>query len=215
MSKKRKILGVILILFIYIVIAILGFFVVYLFKNAGTKNANTTNATTVVKTTPIPVPTGYKTYQNSSQKFSVGYPQDLKVKESGYGFGVNTIEMRSPDNSSSANAPDIQILTVPKTLASTIGQDFDSYYQMADNSTKVIKSPTSGNGDEAFTKVRNREINGLRAVEYASVPSPNPDKDEPEIGVFIETGSDMTIIATGESDRAEMEKMLQTFTYPK
>jgi len=213
MTKRKKILGVTLILVAYIAIAVLGFFIVYWVKAAGTKPQSHTAS--VSQITPAPAPSGYKVYQNSSQKFSVSYPQNLKVKEAGYGFGVNTIEMRSSENASSSSAPDIQILTVPKTLAATIGQDFDSYYQMTDNTTKIIKSPTRNNGDESFTKVRNRNINGLRGVEYASVPSPNPDKEEPEIGVFIETGSNMTIIATGEDDRTELEKMLTTFAYPQ
>lgn len=212
MSKKKKYLGVAIIVSIYFLIAFTGFFVIYLIK--GNLGSSKETSTTVTKTTPMPAPTGYKTYQNPNQKFSVSYPQDLTVKESGYGFGVNTVEMRSADNKNTADAPNIQILTVPKSLAATIGQDFDSYYKMDDNSTKVIKSPT-GKGDESFTKVRNRDINGLRAVEYSSVPSPNPDNQEPEIGVFIETGNDMTIIATGETDRAELEKMLSTFTYPR
>ena len=37
---------------------------------------------------------------------------------------------------------------------------------------------------------------------------------EAEIGVFIETGDEMTIIATGENQRTDLETMLTTFTYP-
>lgn len=210
MTQRKKVLGVALILVIYVVVALAGFFLVYLIKTAVNKPAGPSKTANV---TPIPAPSGFVTYQNEKQNFSVSYPQDLQKKESSYGFGVNTVELRSDENSDPAYAPDIQILTVPKPLAKAAGQDFETYYKMTDRTTISISGELKGDAkaEERFTKVRNREINGLRAVEYSSVPNPNPDDVEAEIGVFIEKGNDLIIIAGGETERDQLEKVLQTF----
>lgn len=212
MSGRKKALGVFLIVFVYIVIALLGFFIVYYVKTTGHPPEI---KTPLPKVTPAPVPSGFKTYENTKQKIALSYPSTLQVKENSYGMGVSTVEMRSAENTNKQDAPDVQMLTVPKTMAMAIGQDFDAYYAMADNTTKLISSPLNGSKTaENFTKVQNRNINGMRAFEYSSVPQPNPNNQEAEIGVFIETGSELTIFATGENDRAQLETMLTTFTYP-
>lgn len=170
----------------------------------------------VPKATPMPdiAPSGYQIYENKEQKFSMQYPEELKVKENPVGFGVNTIEMRSPENADPVYAPDIQVLTVPKALAKTIGQDFESYFEMADNSSKIIESPLDqGEKAEKFTKIRNREINGLRALDYTSVPSPNTDNQDPELGTFVEVGNNLLIFASGSDDREQLEEVLKTFNY--
>jgi hypothetical protein len=210
MSNNKKALWISFFLIVYVVIAVIGFFVVYFIKNAVSKPVVTPIA--VAHPTREPVPTGFKTYQNSDQKFSVSYPSTLKETDTAHGFGVNTIELRSKDNANPTYAPDIQILTVPKMLATTIGQDFDSYYAMPDNATKTITSPTDSKTAEVFTKIKNRDISGLRAVEYSSVPSPKQENQEAEIGVFIEKGSDMIIVAGSESNRDQLEKVLTTFS---
>lgn len=214
MTTRKKAIGVTLLLLLYFVIAIIGFMVVFFLKNTSSKTPPTNHSQT--KNVALsPIPTGFKEYSNAKQKFKVSYPEDLSLKEQSYGFGVNTVELRTDTNKDTANAPDVQILTVPKAIAKAVGQDFDIYYDMPANSTKIISGKLKGiEGEEQFTKVKNREIQGLRAVEYSSLPTPNKDNVEAEIGVFIETGNDMTIIATGESQREDLEKILATFTYP-
>jgi cytoskeletal protein RodZ len=212
MSQKKKVFGVILLLIIYVVIAAAGFFVAYYVKI----NFMEPQVTTKPQITPATVsaPSGYQTYENKEQKFSMQYPEELTVKENPVGFGVNTIEMRKTENADPEYAPDIQILTVPKVLAKTIGQDFESYYDMAENNSKVIESPLDhGKKAENFTKVRNREINGLRALDYSSVPSPNTEKQKPEIGTFVEAGDNLLIFASGSDSREQLEEVLKTFNY--
>ena len=212
MSQKKKVLGVILLLIIYFVIAIAGFLIAYYVKTNFMEPQ--TAATPKVTPASAPAPSGYQTYENKEQKFSMQYPETLTVKENSVGFGVNTIEMRSPENTDPAYAPDIQVLTVPKALAKTIGQDFESYFEMADNSSKVIESPLDqGKKAEKFTKIRNREINGLRALDYTSVPSPNTDNQDPENGTFVEVGNNLIIFASGSDSREQLEEVLNTFNY--
>lgn len=214
MPKSKKYLGVALLLFLYVTIAIAGFFVIYMFRDALGLGKSATSQTPIAS--PIPAPSGFQTYQNSEQKYSLQYPQSLNLQEKPYGFGVNTIELRSDENADPAYAPEIQVLTVPKALAKTIGQDFESYYKMSENETKTIKSPLNEDETaESFTKVRNREINGLRALDYKSVPSPNPDNQVPEIGTFVEAGDNLLIFATHEESRTQLEEMLKTFNYQK
>src|SRR6266568_6836672 len=108
----------------------------------------------------------------------------------------------------------IQILLLPKSLAQTVGQDFDSYYAMADHATKVIKNPLSqDNTTEKFTKIRNRTVNGLQALDYQSLASNAPVGSQPEIGTFIVAGSNLILISTGEDNKTELEEMLSSFTY--
>ncbi len=213
MSQRKKTFGVILIVFVFIIIAVAGFSVVYLIKNAVTKPQVTTSIPKQTQPTPVP---GFKTYQVKDKKISVDFPSELQLKESSFGLGVSTVELRSPDNTDPAYAPDVQMLVVPKTLALAIGQDFSTYYEMPDNTTKTIESPLDKEkAAENLTKIRNREINGHRALEYSSVPSPNPENQTPEIGVFIEAGDDMIIISTNGNNREQLEKMLSTFQYPQ
>jgi hypothetical protein len=212
MSPKKKALWVSLILVIYVVIAILGFLVAYYVKTTYIDPQR--KAYTVPTTTPIPAPSGYKTYQDTEQKFSVFYPEALQVKENPIGFGVKTVELRSEENTDTAYQADIQILTVPKHLAKAIGQDFETYITMEDGSSKTIESPVGENKSaEQFTKVRTRDINGLRALDYTSVPSPNPDRVDPEIGTFVEAGDNIIMFATSSDNRAQLEEVLRTFTY--
>ncbi len=216
MTRRKKYLAVAAIVLIYVAIAIVGFFIVYFIKTTVIKTPASVPSTTTVTPTAVPAPSGFKTYQNTEQKYSLNYPEELTIKESSYGFGVNTVELRSDDNNDPAYAPDVQILTVPKTIAKAIGQDFDSYYTMADKSSKTIKSPFGqDNGAESFTKIRNREVNGLRAIDYTSVPSPNPDNQEPELGTMVETTNALVIFASGFDDREQIEEVLKTFAFTK
>ncbi len=214
MSKRKKYVGVALILLLYVIIAIAGFFVIYAFKDTLGLGKKTTSQTPVAS--PIPAPSGFQTYQNTEQKYSLQYPESLNLQEKPYGFGVNTIELRSDENADPAYAPEIQVLTVPKALAKTIGQDFESYYTMKENETKIIKSPLNEEETaENFTKVRNREINGLRGLDYTSTPSPNHDDQAPEIGTFVEAGDNLLIFATHEESRTQLEEMLKSFNFQK
>lgn len=212
MSRKKKAFWVTIILVIYAVIAILGFLVAYYVKTTYIDPQKVKTITPSV--TPIPAPSGFKTYQDTEQKYTVFYPEELQVKENPIGFGVKTVELRSEENSDPAYQADIRILTVPKHLAKAIGQDFESYFTMEDGSTKTIESPVGEDKSaEQFTKVRSRDINGLRALDYSSVPSPNPDNQQPEIGTFVEAGDNIVMFATGSDNRSQLEEVLRTFNY--
>lgn len=211
MSPKKKVLGVTLILVIYVVIAALGFLIAYYVKTNLLEPKQQANTP---KPTAVPAPSGYKVYESTDQKFSLAYPENLEVKENPLGFGVKTVEITGGKNPETAGIADIRILTVPKLLAKTAGQDFESFYSMQDNETKTIESPDTENASsEQFTKIRNREINGLRALDYSSVPFPNPDNQAPEIGTFVEAGNNLVIFATSPDGREQLEQVLKTFNY--
>ncbi len=163
-------------------------------------------ATTTTSTNP-----SMNIYQNNANKFSVPYPKGLTVKEAPYGLGITSIEMRAPNKP--ANYPaDYQMLLFPKTLGTMIGQDFNSFYTMTENTSKIIKDPSGAS--TKFTKGSNKTINGLRAFEFSSTSEPADPQEEPEIGVYIETGNSITIISTGESNRVTLESMVSQFKYP-
>jgi hypothetical protein len=208
MTKQRKLIWVSGIILCYVAVAIIGFFIVYFIKNlyGGTPKSNE-EPTPKIATAAA----GFRAYSfEDKQHATIEYPSDLSVKESSYGLGVKTVELRSDDNKDPDYAPDFQRLRVPKNLAKAVGQDFDSYYQMNDGETKIIKSPTS-NDKESFTKVRNRMVDGKNAVDYRSVPSPDPGDEEAEVGTIIDAGDSLILITTGESQRGELDTMLESF----
>src|SRR5205085_495190 len=92
--------------------------------------------------------TGLQTYQNSSYNFSFTYPGTLQVKENSYGLGVSSISFTN-----SSGDTDFQALIFPKNIGNLIGQNFDTYYAMANNTTTVIKSPQGDS--QQITKVLN------------------------------------------------------------
>lgn len=193
-------------LFIYIAIAAVGFVIVYIIKNDFLpKNAS---STPVVSTPHLPVPKDWKTYTNSDTKISFAYPQEDSIKASSYGFGVTSVLLQK------TNALDFQILLVPKSLAQVVGQNFDTYYALPNNTTKIIKSPLSKDTTtEKFTKIRNRTIIGLKALDYQSIASDAKPGSQPEIGTFIVSGDNIVLFSTAASNKKTLEQMLSSFTY--
>jgi hypothetical protein len=151
------------------------------------------------------------TYQNQNYKFSIPLAKDLKAKESSYGFGVTSIELRAEDAPADYGA-DFQMLLFPKALGAAIGQDFNKYYDTPDNTTQQIKDPSGAS--QKFTKVRNRTINNSRAFEFKSTSIPEDPEVDAEIGVYIEMGNDVLVVTTGESNNEKLESMLADFHYP-
>ena len=208
MSKNKRRLWLLSMLFIYIAIAMAGFVIVYIIKNDFLpKNASST-APVTTSVSQIPVPKDWKTYTNNDAKISFAYPQEDSIKASSYGFGVTSVLLQK------TNAADFQILLVPKSLAQVVGQNFDTYYALPNNTTKVIKSPLSkDNRTEKFTKIRNRTIIGLKALDYQSIGSDAKPGSQPEIGTFIVAGNNIVLFSTGASNKKTLEQMLSSFTY--
>lgn len=154
----------------------------------------------------------WRLYKNSSYNFSLSFPADLTPKESEYGMGVSNVEFRSTANQDAAYSPDFQFLIFPKALGSLIGQDFEAYYAMPVNGTKIIQDPQGAS--QSFTKVKNRTVSGLRAIDFKTISSPPAANEQPEIGNYIEIGNSIFIISTAESNKETLEKMLQSFIYP-
>jgi hypothetical protein len=180
------------------------------------------NGITVDRISPKAVPTSTvtsntngstttNTYHNNAYKFSLPIAKDLKINEKPYGFGVSSVEMRAPDTTSDYG-PDFQMLIFPKAIGAQIGQDFDKYYGLADNTTQEIKD-TSGTTVK-FTKIKNRTVNNLRAFDFTSGSLPADPNEEAEIGVYIEMGTDTLVISTPESNKAKLDTMLANFKYP-
>lgn len=206
MDRQKKILWVAGIVSIYIAVAIVGFFVVYFIKT--TMNAVPENR----GGTPIPTieaSNGYTRYDLDNGKISIEYPERYTAKEASYGLGVTATELRSDENQDPDSVADFQMLAIPAYLAKAAGQDFEKYYAMKEQEKAIIESPVDDT-KESFTKVRNRTINGAKAVEYSSVPSPNPENYSPEIGVIIQTKDKLILISTGEEYRDQLETMLNS-----
>jgi hypothetical protein len=209
MSKPRQRLWIISMLLIYVAIAIGGFVVAYEVKHNFLPQKPLNPTPTVSNVKPVRTPTGWKTYSNQEDKLKFSYPPADHIKESSYGFGVSSVSLQDKEGYT-----DFQVLLLPKTLAQTIGQNFDDYYSMPDNTTKVIKSPMSqDNVTEKFTKIRNRTINGLTALDYQSLASNAPKDAQPEIGTFIVAGNNLVLFSTGLDNKIELEEMLSSFSY--
>jgi len=209
MPKNRKRLWLVAIIFIYIAIAVAGFLIAYIVKKDFLPNSVPATAPAVSKTTPVPTPGGWKKYTNTDNKITFSYPPNDILKASSYGFGVTSVAITDAQGNT-----DFQILLLPKSLAQTVGQNFDDYYAMQNNTTKVIKSPMSqDNTTDKFTKIRNRSVNGLQALDYQSIASNASPGTKPEIGTFISTGNNLILISTDGSNKTNLEKMLSSFTY--
>jgi len=209
MPQKRKGLWLAAIILIYVAIAVAGFVVAYVVKNYFLPHTTASDTPKVSQVTPVQTPHGWKKYTNADLKISFSYPSDDTLKASTYGFGATSLALQDIQKDT-----DFQILLLPRSLAQAVGQNFDDYYSMQDNTTKVIKSPLSqDNTTEKFTKIRNRSINGLQALDYQSIASDAPKGAQPEIGTFIATGSNLVLISTGSDNKKNLEEMLASFTY--
>jgi hypothetical protein len=218
MTPAQKTRGIFLIVGLYVVIAVVGFFVVYFIKKTYFPISKTapTPIVTVSKVTKTALPANWKTYKDPTNGISFSYPGDLKLKASSYQFGVSNVEMRSADNTDPNNSADYQLLVLPKTLAMAAGQDFDSYYNAPNNTTKPVTSPLSNKKTQQnFTKIDNRIISGHQAFDYRSSPQNASANSEAEVGVFIEDGNNLILISAGESSKDELDQILQTFQLTK
>jgi cytoskeletal protein RodZ len=215
MSNSKKRLWVFFIILLYVVIAVIGFFIAYLVKGAifeprqTTHTATSTVTKTVTKTKPVSKLNGWKTYTNSSDHISFAYPATDTIKNSSYGFGVTSLELLSANDTT-----DFQILLMPESIAQAVGQNFDSYYAMSANMTTTIKSPLSSNSvSEKFTKIQNNTVNGLRSVDFQSIASNAKPGTQPEIGTFIEAGNNLILFSTGDGNKTKLEQMVNSFSY--
>jgi len=176
--------------------------------NQGTTNQTNSQPgpTTAQKNTTSSNGSQWKTYENTAEKFSIPYPANLDEKENSYGMGVINIQISDSDG------PQYQMLTFPKIIGSTIGQDFDGYYDMTDGSTKVLTGQDGSS--QLFTKLHNRSIGSLRAFDYKTTSNPPKADEEAEVGTYIEIGNNILVTSTAESNRTILDTMLSSFKYP-
>lgn len=139
----------------------------------------------------------WQTYQNPTAKFSISYPITLQAQESPAGFGVNSIQFVNKTNS--ALPPDYHILIFPKLLGNTIGQDFDKYYAMNENTTITINGLDGAS--QQLTKLKNRTIDGQRAFDFGSLS---------EVGTYVEIDNSIAIFSTAADKRGSLDAMLTT-----
>jgi hypothetical protein len=208
MSGKKKNLWIFSFILIYIAVAIAGFLIFYIVKKDFLyPNPKAPQATII---SPVPTIPGWKTYTNTENNISFTYPTRDTLQSKSYGFGVTSVTLQTTGGNS-----DFQVLILPQSLAQAVGQDFSSYYSMQDNTSKVIKSPLSqdNNTNEAFTKIRNRSVDGLEAVDYQSIASNAPAGAKPEIGTFIQAGNNLILFSTGESNKMKLEQIVSSFHY--
>lgn len=213
-KKKRSIIKIIFIVLgvLFLLLVLLGAAAFYYLQSQGLTPDKLNPEPQSPQTTIAPRNNNTNTYQNQNYKFSVPIDKEVKVKPTSHGFGVTSIELSSPESSDEENTADFQMLVFPKALGAAINQDFDKYYNMPDNTSQEIKDPSGA--AVQFTKVRNRTVNNNRAFEFSSTASPVDPEVEPEIGVYIEMGTDTLVISTAESNRGKLEEMLKDFKYP-
>lgn len=208
MSKKKQRLWVLFLVILYGVVAIVGFFVVYFIKNLFFPSFKTSPVITQNQQVKqeITIPVGWKTYTSNNDNIQFSYPSTDEIKTQSYGFGVTSLTLQNSNKDT-----DFQVLLLPKTLAIAVGQDFDGYYAMPNNTTKTIKSPLAqDNTTEQFTKIQNRTVNGLQALDYSSIASNATPGTTPEIGTIIENGSNLVLISTDQTNKAKLEQVLKT-----
>lgn len=153
------------------------------------------------------------TYQNPTYHFSLNYPGNLQLKQTNEGLGVTSIELRSSQNLDESYSPDYQFLIFSKTVGDIIGQNFDTFYGMSNNSSETMKGMQS-TSEEQFTKLDIRTISSLRALDYQTTASPPVPNQEPEVGTYIEIGDNVFITSTEARNKTTLDQILTSFTYP-
>lgn len=191
------------------VIAIVGFGIAYFIKTAflTPKQTNPSSLQIAPTLTPVPTPIGWKSYTNTAYTLTFSYPPSDSIKTTTYGFGVTNVELQNTKN----NTSDFQLLFLPTSIAQMVGQNFDTYYSMPDNTTKVIKNPLAKDSrTEKFTKLHNRSIDGNQALDYTAVASNAKAGTKAEIGTFIEKGTTLILISTNADNKTRLEQLLTT-----
>lgn len=210
MSKNKQRLWLLSMLLIYAAIAVAGFTIAYVIKNDFLSSSNNQQTQIANKVTSAPLPAGWKIYENNDCQIKFSYPSADTLQTKSYGFGVSSVTVED-----SKGNTDFQILLLPESLGQAVGQNFDSYYAMPANTTKTIKNPLSqGNATEKFTKISNRNVNGNQALDYQSIASNAKPGTIPEIGTFIKVGSNLVLISTGQENKQNLGKILNSFRYP-
>jgi len=212
MMQNRRKLWLFFVILVYFLVAILGFFLIYFIKTSffTPKLAPSKAVKTVVKTTPVPIPKGWGEYTNTDYHITLSYPPTDTFTTSSYGFGITNVTIQN----SKTKSVDFQLLFLPKSIAEMVGQDFDTYYSLPNNTTRVIKNPLKkDNTTEKFTKIRNRTIKGNQALDYRSIASNAPSGSPYEIGTIISVGNNLLLIATSADNKKKLEELLISFTY--
>lgn len=208
--KKKSFPRLVILIFLIVSVLIIG---LVLLKKTSPSTTKINQQSSTIESTPVPAGKAgaQQTYTNSTNKFSIQYPSDLQLKETSIGMGVSSVDLRSPDNLDTSYLADIQMLTLPKYIGKTIGQDFDEYYAMSENTSKTISAQGLS---RTITKMKNRSVNNQRAFDFKSTASPADPNEEPTIGVYVEMGDNILIISTPEHNKDKLEQMLANFKYP-
>jgi len=178
-------------------------------QSSSTQGSTIIGNTQLQPTNQPVLPQEWKKYTNTSLEFSIDYPDQMEFEENSRGLGVWDIYFYSDQTS---DIQDIQILVYPVAIGKLIGQDFEQLYSLPDNSTQLMT--IEGSDPQQYTKIVNKTVSGLRALDFKTTSDPPDPNVEAESGVVIELDDSILIISTGESDKAILDKMLTTFKYP-
>lgn len=208
MSKEKQRMWLLSMLLIYIMIAIAGFTIAFVVKKYFLPSSHVP-VTQIVKPIPSPhTPKGWKTYTDNDYQLQFAYPPTDKPVEKSYGFDVSSITLQTKKGQT-----DIQLLLLPKSLADTVGQNFDDYYALPNNTAKTIQNPLSQDKTtEKFIKIRNRTIDGNQALDYQSIATDAKPGTKPEIGTFIKMGDTVVLFSTDQNNKENLEELLSTIT---
>lgn len=214
MTPQQKTKGIILILVAYVVIAVVGFFIVYFIKVTFFPTAKMAPVAAKPVVTSS-VPKDWKKYTSPDKAFSFSYPPTMKLKETAHQFGIINVEVRGIDPQKPSVTSDVQMLFMPKTLAMAVGQDFEKYYKAPNNTTTTITSPLSQESTQQnLTKLNNITVDGNRAFRYQSAAK-NTANSQTEAGIFIEAGNNLLLISPSQASKSTMDNIVNTLSFKK
>ncbi len=144
----------------------------------------------------------WKTYTNATYKFSLDYPQTLKVSSNG-DFAANLIEQAVEEKNITPSNIKVRISVNQNS------RNFDKIYSASNNS--VIPEEQHAL-DAIFTKIRNRTIDGYKAIDYTyNVPGNQTDKTYTKGTIINKNGTLIEISSWNES--TDIEKTISTFKF--
>jgi hypothetical protein len=145
----------------------------------------------------------WKTYTNTTHKFSFKYPPTLKVSSNG-DFAADLVKQDVKQENITPSNTKVSI------SVNQISRDFDKIYSVPNNA--VI--PEEQHALEAiFTKIKNRIIDGYKAVDYTySVPGNQTEKSFTK-GTIINKNGTLIEISTWDSELIDFNQILSTFQF--
>lgn len=175
--------------------------------NEVNQNAQQFNPTPTLTFEPSPstnnqtTNSDWKTYTNTTYKFSLNYPYTLKVSSNG-DFAADLIDQNIEQKDITPSNIKVRI------SVNQSSKNFEKIYSAPNNS---VISEEQHALDATFTKVRNRMIGGFKAVDFTyDVPGNQTEKSYTK-GTIIDKNGILIEISSWASETTDIEKIVNTF----